>query len=67
MLAWWDSVDGGGGNAWSGDKYACAAGIRNNGKISSDLIRVGKNSARVTARARILLKSDDDWAAPQGG
>ena len=29
------------------------------------LIRVGKNSARVTARARILLKSDDGWAAPQ--
>ena len=29
------------------------------------LIRVGKNSARVTARARILLKSDEGWAAPQ--
>ena len=29
------------------------------------LIRVGKSSARVTARARILLKSDDGWAAPQ--
>ena len=29
------------------------------------LIRVGKSSARVTARARILLKSDDGWEAPQ--
>ena len=29
------------------------------------LVRVGKNSARVTARARILLKSDDGWAVPQ--
>ena len=28
------------------------------------LIRVGKSSARVTARARILLKSGDGWAAP---
>ena len=25
----------------------------------------GKSSARVTARARILLKSDDGWASPQ--
>ena len=29
------------------------------------LIQVGKSSARVIARARILLKSDDGWAAPQ--
>ena len=29
------------------------------------LVRAGKSSARVTARARILLKSDDGWAAPQ--
>ena len=29
------------------------------------LIRVGKSPARVTARARILLKSDDGWPAPQ--
>ena len=29
------------------------------------LIRVGKRPARVTARARILLKSDDGWRAPQ--
>ena len=29
------------------------------------LIRVGKRPARVTARARILLKSDDGWPAPQ--
>ena len=29
------------------------------------LIRVGKRPARVTARARVLLKSDDGWPAPQ--
>ena len=29
------------------------------------LVRVGKNSARVTARGRILLKSDGGWAAPR--
>ena len=29
------------------------------------LIRAGKSSARVSARARILLKSDDGWPAPQ--
>ena len=28
------------------------------------LIRVGKSSARVTARARILFKSGDGWTAP---
>ena len=29
------------------------------------LIRAGKSSARVSARARILLKSDDGWPVPQ--
>ena len=29
------------------------------------LIRAGKSSARVSARARILLKSDDGWPASQ--
>ena len=29
------------------------------------LVRAGKGTARVAARARILLKSDDGWAAPQ--
>ena len=29
------------------------------------LIRAGKSSARVSARARILLKSGDGWPAPQ--
>ena len=28
------------------------------------LIRVGKSPTRVTARARVLLESDDGWAAP---
>ena len=30
-----------------------------------NLIRAGKSSARVTARARILLKRDDGWVAPR--
>ena len=29
------------------------------------LVRAGKSSARVTTRARILLKTDDGWFAPQ--
>ena len=29
------------------------------------LIRVGKRPARVTARGRILLKSDEGWSAPR--
>ena len=29
------------------------------------LVRAGKSSARVATRARILLKTDDGWSAPQ--
>ena len=29
------------------------------------LVRAGKGSARVTIRARILLKTDAGWSAPQ--
>ena len=29
------------------------------------LVRAGKSPARVTTRARILLKTDDGWSAPQ--
>ena len=29
------------------------------------MVRAGKSSARVTTRARILLKTDDGWAAPR--
>ena len=29
------------------------------------LVRAGKGSARVTARARILLKTDEGWSAPK--
>lgn len=29
------------------------------------LIRAGKSSARITARARILLKTDEGWTVPQ--
>ena len=30
------------------------------------LVRAGKSTARVTTRARILLKTDAGWAAPRG-
>ena len=46
------------------DKYAVRL-VPEQREELQHLIRVGKSSARVTARARILLKSDDGWAAPQ--
>ena len=46
------------------DKYAVRLELEQKEELQH-LIRVGKSSARVTARARILLKSDDGWAAPQ--
>ena len=46
------------------DKYAVRLATEQREELQH-LIRVGKRSARVTARARILLKSDDGWAAPQ--
>ena len=46
------------------DKYAVGLAPEQREGLQR-LVRVGKNSARVTARARILLKSDDGWAAPQ--
>ena len=46
------------------DKYAVRLATKQREELQH-LIRVGKSSARVTARARILLKSDDGWASPQ--
>ena len=46
------------------DKYAVRLAPEQREELQQ-LIRVGKSSARVTARARILLKSGDGWAAPQ--
>ena len=46
------------------DKYAVRLAPEQREELQR-LIRVGKSSARVTARARILLKSDDGWAVPQ--
>ena len=46
------------------DKYAVRLAPEQREELQH-LIRVGKRPARVTARARILLKSDDGWAAPQ--
>ena len=46
------------------DKYAVRLATEQREELQH-LIRVGKSSAWVTARARILLKSDDGWASPQ--
>ena len=47
------------------DKYAVRLAPEQREELQN-LIWVGKSSARVTARAWILLKSDDGWAAPVG-
>ena len=46
------------------DKYSVRLAAEQREELRR-LIRVGKHPARVTARARILLKSDDGWPAPQ--
>ena len=46
------------------DKYAVRLALEQREELRR-LIRVGKRPARVIARARILLKSDDGWPAPQ--
>ena len=46
------------------DKYAVRLAAEQREELQR-LIRVGKHPARVTASARVLLKSDDGWPAPQ--
>ncbi len=46
------------------DKYAVRL-VPEQRQELQHLIRVGKHPARVTARARVLFKSDDGWPAPQ--
>ena len=46
------------------DKYAVRLAQEQREELQR-LVRVGKNSARVTARGRILLKSGGGWAAPR--
>ena len=58
-----ESVDGGVA-VMVRDKYAVRLAQEQREELQR-LVRVGKNSARVTARGRILLKSDGGWAAPQ--
>ena len=38
---------------------------RNSGTNWKHLVRAGKSTARVTTRARILLKTDEGWSAPR--
>ena len=46
------------------DKYAVQLSGEEREQLQR-LVRAGKSSARVVARARILLKSDEGWAAPR--
>ena len=46
------------------DKYAVRLAAEQREELQR-LIRVGKRPARVTARARVLPKSDDGWPALQ--
>ena len=46
------------------DKYAVELAAEQREELQN-LIRVGKSSARVIIRARILLKTDEGWSAPQ--
>ena len=46
------------------DKYAVRLAQEQREELQR-LVRVGKNSARVTARARILLKSGDGGPRPK--
>ena len=53
-----------GGERMVQDKYAVRLSGEEREQLRS-LVRAGKSSARVVARARILLKSDEGWAAPR--
>ena len=46
------------------EKYAVRLSSEGRGQLER-LIRSGQRSARVINRARILLKSDEGWSAPQ--
>ena len=46
------------------DKYTVRLTLEQREELRR-LIRVGKSTARVSARVRILLKSDDGWPAPR--
>ena len=46
------------------EKYAVRLSSEGRGQLER-LIRSGQRSARVINRARILLKSDEGWRAPQ--
>ena len=46
------------------EKFAVRLASKERDKLEH-MVRAGKSSARVTARARILLKADEGWTAPQ--
>ena len=49
---------------WSREKYAVGLTGEQRDELEH-LVRAGKSPARVTTRARILLKTDEGWSAPQ--
>ncbi len=46
------------------EKYGVRLATQEKGRLRK-MIRAGRNSARTITRARILLKADEDWTAPQ--
>lgn len=46
------------------EKYAVRLTLEERNRLDR-LVRAGKSSARITARARILLKTDEGWTAPR--
>ena len=46
------------------EKYAVRLTLEERNQLDR-LVRGGKSSARITARARILLKTDEGWTAPR--
>lgn len=46
------------------EKYAVRLTAEERNQLEH-LVRAGKGSARITARARILLKTDEGWTAPR--
>ena len=47
------------------DKYAVRLALEQREELQRLIRWLGKHPARITVRARILLKSDDGWPAPQ--
>ena len=59
------NLESDGGRWWYGqEKYGVRLALEQRDRLQH-LVRAGKGSARVIIRARILLKTDEGWSAPQ--